>query len=906
MRRLLASILALFSGARAEQELDDELRAYLNLAADAHRQQGLSEDAALRQARLSLGSITSVKQAVRDVGWESRIDSLQRDVHFACRSLLRAPAFTTAAVLTLALGIGVNSTIFSLVNALLLRPLPVAAPDRLVSVSTRNAVEHGYLGGWPYSMWDQIRQQEDLFESAVAWTVLPQRLDLSQRGEQQPVDGLFVSGRFFQDLGVRIAAGRAFVPEEDVLGSARSHVAIVSDGFWRRRLGRADVVGTSLMVNRVPVTIIGVAPPDFLGPEVGRTFDVALPVGAAPAVLHSPDWGSFSGPSYLAVMLRLRPGGSSEAVAGALHARQRQLIERSLPPKTFWGPVQDGQLRDPFAVTPAWAGISELRRQYSGSLTLLAAIAAFVLVIACVNVASLLLARTTAQHHEFSVRLALGAPWQRIVQQHFVANLLLAAAGTAMGLGVALWCSRLLVAQLSTWSERVALDVSPDWRFVMFGVAGCVATALLFGTLPAIRAARMPAGEAGRLRSTTSAGRPLRLHKGLVVLQIALSVVLLVTATLLVRSFQELGRVPLGFQSDRVLIATVDGSRAGVGRDARALFWSRLADVVGAVPGVAQAAVSLNTPLNGGITAVSDFTARGGADVPASKRRAIVNVVTPGWFETYATPVRSGRTFDRRDTTGAPAVLIVNDAFARRFFPRGNALGSTIVNATLEGSGWAPPSTVVGIVGDSVSLSLRAEPFPMVYQPIAQFAVPLDIREFSITVRTRGDRPAQLAGAIGAALNAAHPDLSFSFHVLADQVEAARHHEKLVTSLASAFGAVALALALVGIYGVTAYALASRRTELGVRMALGARPRDVIGAVVRDTVVTLAPGVFAGILMAAAASGLLRSELFGIEPLDLVTFSLVPVALTTIALVACYVPARRAASIDPMLSLRCE
>ena len=637
----------------SEQDLDDELRAYLNAVVEQNLAAGISHEDAVRTARIRIGSIEAAKDAVRDVGWETRLESVWRDIRHACRGLRRSPGFAAIAILTLALGIGVNTAIFSVVNGLLLRALPVAAPEQLALVSTRESIEQGYPAGWNYQIWNQIRQRQDRFDGAVAWTVFPQSFDLAMGGgERQSVDGLFVSSNFFSELGIALLAGRGFTESEDILGSADGRVAVISYGFWQRHFGgAADVVGKSLSINRVPVTIIGVTPPQFLGPEVGRSFDVATPIGAAPVVLNEPQWGGPAGRSYLAVMLRLRGDQSMDAASAMLRAMQRAIVQEAMPPNAIWGELQDMLMKDPFALAPASAGTSELRRQYSRSLLTVLVIATLVLFIACANVANLLLARSTAARHEMSVRLALGAPRSRLVQQLLVESLVLSGIGAMAGLVLASWGSSALVSQLATWFDRVVLDVSIDWRVLTFTIVVSVVTAVLFGTLPAVRASRTaPGGTLDSLSDLRSRSRTVHLHGGLIAAQIALSVVLLVAAGLFIRSFEQLGAVALGFDSERVLVVDINTSRARENANNRAVFMERLASAVRAVPGVAHAAASLNTPVNHGVTAVSDFTVPANRELPPAQRRVIVNLVTPGWFETYGMMVRAGRAINERDT----------------------------------------------------------------------------------------------------------------------------------------------------------------------------------------------------------------------------------------------------------------
>jgi putative ABC transport system permease protein len=910
IQRLLSGSRALLRKDRDEDELDQELRAFVEADVDRHLRSGMSREDALRAARARIGSLEAVKDYTRDVGWESRVESLWQDSRYALRGLRRAPGFAAVAVLTLALGIGANSAIFSVVNGLLLRSLPVTAPERLAMVSTRQAIDDGFSAGWNYATWDQIRQRANVFDGAVAWSYFPQRFDLAEAGESNPATGLFVSGEFFSELGVPPFIGRTFLEADDALGKSRDHVAVISYGFWQRRFGGApDAIGRTLMVNRTPVTIVGVTPPAFLGPEIGRAFEIALPIGSAPAILSEENWATPEGRSYLAVMLRLKPGQSRDSASALLRGMQRPIIEGAMSRSALWDQIQDAMLKDPFVLTSASAGTSELRRQYSQPLTIVLVIAAAVLLIACANIANLLLARATARDQEIQVRAAIGASRWRLLQQMLVESLLLSVLGAAIGLGLAMWGSRTLVAQLSTWFDRIVIDLSLDWRVVGFTAAVAIATGVLFGIAPALTAFGI-ARHASTLRPsgvrTTDTRRAVVLRGGLVTTQVGLSLMLLVAAGLFVRTLQKIEAVPLGFDSDRVLVVSVNASRSTVDAKNRGAFYGQLAEASRRIPGVAHAAASLNTPVNRGVTLVSDFTPRGGVDVPPDEQRAIVNLITPGWFDTYGMGVKTGRLIDERDTAASPPVAVVNESFARRFFGTTPAVGGYIAAAIGPPETRPAPMLIVGVVSDAIDQSIRYGASPTVYQPLAQFAMPISMPEFSLSLRPASGPPAALARSATAALTAVDRNLAFSFYALEDQVRGARNQERLVAWLAGFFGALALLLATIGLYGVTSFLVARRRTEIAIRVALGAQRRDVVGLSVRQTAITTAIGVAGGLAAAAGVTRYVQSLLFGITPLDAATFVVAPLVLTIVALLACYVPARRAAQVDPMIALRAE
>ena len=773
----------------------------------------------------------------------------------------------------------------------------MAAPEELAVVSTTSAIAEGYPAGFNYLVWEQIRERSKPLGRALAWTVFPARLDLAQGGQSDLVDGLFVSGNFFDELGVVPLVGRTFAASEDRLARPDSRVAVISYGLWQRRFGGdADVIGRSLLIERQPVTVIGVTPPEFYGPEVGRAFDIAMPFGSAPLILNEDDWGTHGGRSYLAVMLRLAAGQSIASATAVLRSQHRQIVEAAMPPKSIWGEYQDIQLKDPFALAPAAAGTSELRRQYSRAVVTVLIIAALVLLIACANIANLLIARGAARRRELSLRLALGAPRRRLIQQLLVESLILASTGAVLGLLVATWASDALVTQMSTWFDRVTLDVSLDWRVVAFTVLTTIATALLFGLMPAFRASQVTPVSA--LKDLTSAGpRAARAsgRGGLVATQVALSLMLVIAAGLFIRTFDRLLAVPLGFDSDRVLVVEINASRTESATGARLALYQRLTETVADLPGVTQAAVSLNTPANRGVTLVADYVAPGMPQLPPPERRAIVNYVTSGWFRTYGLHTQAGRVLTMQDSTGSPLVAVASDAFARKFFPGRHAVGGTIVDA-LSPPDMAPDSrTIVGVVGNAVEQSLRYDAFPALYLPMSQWRPLMPVpAQISLSVRAASGSPSSLARSVAERLTTIDRRLAFTFRPLEEQIDAARHQERLIAWLSTFFGGLALLLAAVGLFGIASSTVVRRRTEIGIRMALGAQRRDVVNLALRQTILATVAGLAIGLAAAAALTRYLEAMLFGITPLDPVTFIAAPVVLALVALVACFLPARRA------------
>ncbi len=753
-----------------------------------------------------------------------------QDLRVAVRVLRAAPIVTGIAILSLALGIGANTAIFSLVNSLLFRTLPVAEPERLAILTTEAARTQVSTTAWTYALWEETRRRApQMFDGAVAWS--DERLNLSTAGgEVQAVDGVYVSGDFFSTLGVPALIGRTFTARDDVRGAGPDgHVAVISYAMWQRRFGGdANVIGTSLVVERTPFTIVGVTPPAFFGVEVGRSFDVAVPINAQ-AVIRGKDSAIDRGAVWLWIMVRLKPRQSAEAATNLLRSVEAQirtatnLTPEVMPPRS--------QLAFPFALVPAALGTSRLRLRYEQPLLVTLGIVGLVLLIACGNIANLLLARAAARRHELSVRLALGATRWRLVRLLLVEALVLAGIGALAGLVFAKWASPLLVSQLSTSVTRVALDLSLDWCVLAFTIAVTFATAVLFGTAPAFTATRVVPIDALKEQGRGATGDARSgLASGLVVAQVALSMVLVVAAGLLVGTFERLSTFPLGFDSNRVLTVRVDATRAPINPSDRIPFYHQLVSVVAAVPGVERASGSLAPPVGDGFNlGILDPTgARPPEPEPGpvpfwNSRMTLLNQITPGWFATYGTTIRDGRDIDGRDTRGALPVALVNEAYVRKFLPNRNPLGETVTFVE------TPPRTIVGVVRDTVYISVRDGVRPAVYVPLAQ---PDDGRgstaNFNISVRSSDGLPAALVPRVAAALTGVDRDLALTFRTLQDRIDGSLTRERLVALLAGFFGVLALLLAGLGLYGVTSYAVTRRRAEIGIRMALGADRGGVV------------------------------------------------------------------------------
>jgi predicted permease len=801
------------------------------------------------------------------------------------RSLRATPAITTLAVVSLALGIGANSALFSIYNGLMLRSLPVPAADRLVLLT----------GEWTNPIWEAIRARQDqLGDGAFAWSA--ERFDLSAGGETDPVDGMFASGRMFEVLGVSAFRGRTFTPaDDDRRGNPNASVAVISYGLWQQRFGGADdVLGRTLSIDRKFFTIVGVMPKGFFGPDVGRSADIILPLSTE-AIINGAE-SSLDGRLswWLNIMLRLRPDQNLAQMTGQLRGVQSQIRDATLPDAKR---MQAEYLTDPFTLEPASAGRSTLRTRYERPLEALMAVVGLVLLIACANIANLLLARATARRHELGVRLALGASRLRLSRQLLAESLLLAVAGAGLGLLFAQWGSRVLVAQLASVGNSVYLDMPLDSRVLAFTIAIAAATAMLFGIAPALSVSGLSPFEALKEQGRGASGeRRVGLRQLLVVLQVTLSLMLVVTASLFIRTLSSLTSRDVGFDRQPVLIAAVSLNQPS---ERRQDAFERLREAAAAVPGVSSAAVSFTTPTgragwNTRIVVPPDSPLKG------RERASWINAVTPGWFKTYGMRLTGGRDFDSRDREGAPRVAVVNRAFVRRFLKDGDPIGQRFADEGPSGRG--DSFEVVGIVEDSIYRSMRAAMEPTMFLPMAQWSKPSG--NVSLGIRSAGAPAQSLTPSVSAALVKVEPQAALTFFTLSSQVDSTLIQERLLARLSTFFGGLALLLASLGLYGVTAYSVNRRRGEIGIRMALGANAAAIVRMVLTRVGALLVCGIAIGTGVSLWGSRFVASFLYGFDPSDPTTFVVAAFVLSLVATAAAWLPARRASRIDPAEVLR--
>jgi predicted permease len=876
---------------RVERQLDAELRDHLERLTIDYRRSGRSEQEARRKALLAFGGLEQVKEDCRDVRGTRWLDEIAQDLRYGFRLLRLSPAFTFVAVASLALGIGANSAIFALVDGVLLKSLPVREPQRLILLDD---------GSWTNPIWEQIRaRQLEISDGAAAWGDV--RFDLSRAGATEFVEGLWTSGNFFDVLGVPAVLGRTFtMADDDRGGGPDGPVAVISYAFWQRRFGgEASVIGRTLTLDRVAFTIVGVTPPSFLGPSQGRSFDVAVPIGTQ-AIVQGPGNGLDARSTWwLSIMARLKPGQTVEQATLALRAIQPQVREATLPER--WPqPMLDQYLKEGLTFVSAAAGPAGFRTRYEQPLWIIMAVVAIVLLIACANITNLMLARAASRRHELTLRLALGASRFRIARQLLVESLLLACLGAAFGLLFAQWGSRVIVGQLSTPRSTVALDLTLDWRVVGFTALVAVVTALLFGVAPALRMRRVDPNDALKEQGRTFAGEGRHsIGTSLLAVQVALTLVLVVAAGLFVRTFGKLATLDIGLDKGAVLVVDVDVSRTAVDPKARHALFERVRAAAAAVPGVAGAGLSLITPVSGaGWNGPVELTDR--PQVPTRERMTFLNSATPGWFATYGTRLRAGRDFDPRDVSSAPAVGIANETFIRRYV-KGDPLGQIV--RFERGPEGVQPIQIVGVVQDAAYRAVRDPIPPVLYLPLLQ-AHEEGPGRLSLSVRGASGSPALLTRSLAAAISEVDPDLSLTFRPLAAFVDGALVRERLLAMLSGFFGGLALLLAGIGLYGMTSYSVSRRRTEIGIRMALGARSSRVVALMFRRIAWPIGFGLAAGAALSYWASQYTATLLYDLDARDPLTFIGAALFLCAVSAIAAWLPARRAARVDPARVLR--
>jgi predicted permease len=885
---------------RKPSDFTAEIKAHLELEAEQLQEQGLSAEEARVAARRAFGNVTQARERFYESGRWLWWDHLVQDLRFGLRMLAKNPGFTAVAILTLAIGIGANTAIFSLIDAVMLRMLPVPRADELQQVRMLNP-RRGGEGNTSFTnpLWEQVRDRQDVFSGVFAWD--DQRFDLAQGGAVHYANGMWVSGDFFKTLELRPAVGRLIASGDDQRGCPG--VGVLSYGFWQEHYGGApSAIGSTLTLSTHPFEVVGVAPPGFFGIDVGSKFDVAIPICAA--ALFDGEESRLDHRSWwwLNVVGRSKPGVSLGQLAARLRVLSPQVFSAALPQN--WPPDEQKNFAQRVLVTtPAATGTSPLRRQFDRPLQLLMVVVGLVLLIACANIASLMLARAATRQKDLAVRQALGAGRFRLIRQLLTECVLLSTAGALAGILFARWGTSLLVRFISTARNTVFLDLSFDSRVLGFTVAIAVFTSVLFGLLPALRATRVSLTWAmkGRLAIESERGGRLRSRHWIVASQVALSLVLLVAAGLFLRSFAKLATLDIGFDRNNVLMVGTNLQTAKVPPDQLLATYEQIETRLRALPGVVSVGRSVMTPVSGAGWDESIHTEWSQA-VTGDDSSVWFNFISPGYFATLRMTLLAGRNFNGSDVPTAPKVAIVNQALAHRFFPNLDPVGKTFRIEDVSGKP-GPPIEVVGVVKDSKYETLREEASPTAFFPATQ--VPGHSEAETFELRT-GIRPSALVSAVQAAVGDVNKQIPIEFHTLAEQVNDSMVQERMLALLSGFFGALALLLAMIGLYGTLSYLVAQRQTEFGIRMALGAGPGSILRLVMRNVIGVLAVGVAAGIGISLAATRVLRELLFGLGPHDTVTVIAAVAVLSVVALIAGYLPARRATKVDPMVALRNE
>jgi putative ABC transport system permease protein len=865
----------------------------------------LGEDYRRARSRGRLAGLLFLTTTIPHALWFGFIERLPRpvtihafvtvDTRDAVRSLAATPVVTLVSVLSLALGIGANTALFSILNSLVIKQLPVREPQQLV------VIDHT---SWTNPIWEQIRErQHDLFESAGAWSHQTQ-FNLAESGRVDAVKGAYVSGGLFPTLGVDAIVGRAVTPADDVKGGGPDGlVVVISSRFWQSRFGGArDVLGRQIAVNRVRFTIVGVLPPGFLGPEVGQAMDVFVPLASEAAIRGRESYLDERDTWWLGVVARLRAGQSIDQAAAALNAVRPAMRDAIMAPEAD-AARRARYLNEPISLFPAATGVSlpdqygGLRARFEQPLTIIMIVVAAVLFIACANLANLMLARATARRHEMSVRLALGASRLRLGCQMFIESLMLAALGGLAGLAVAQLGAPFLVGQLGSDLSVVTLDLSIDWRVLGFTAAASLGAMFVCGLAPALGLGRVEPNDAMKEQSRAVAGeRRLGLRNALVVVQVALSFALVVGAGLFVRTFAALTTTPLGFDPSRLLIVRADAAPASVTSENKVAFAQRVAAAVAAAPGISRASLSRITPMSSGNT-TTGVRLSGAEPLPPGQRIVWLNHIEHGWFETYGMRVVAGRDFAVSDTAGSEPVAVVNQAFARHFAGGQNVIGQHVTSVVPGGLN----ALIVGTVNDSVYRTVRLGVVPTMYLPISQG----NFRGSGFSVTAKLTSPQSLVERdIADAIGKVAPDLTFSFRDYSDQLHATVIQERLVALMSGFFGGLAMLLAALGVYGVTAYSVGRRRAEIAVRMALGASPRGVVRLVLGRVATLILAGAAIGVALSLWAARFVGALLFGVEARDPMTLVAAAAVLVSVGLVAGWLPARKVSRLDPTTALR--
>jgi predicted permease len=910
-RRLFARLTNLFRRKGEDADFGAELGAHLALMQEEFERQGMAPAEARREARLKLGGFDQARELhhqARTIHW---LETLAQDIRFALRILRKNLGFTTVAVLTLALGIGANTAIFSLVNAVLLNSLPVTNAHELVLFS--DATGMGSNSGGQIGVWERFSSDDyayfskynESFKELTAYqddrTTLNVRIAGAEKTESARTT--MVAGNYFSFLGVHAAVGRVILPEDDEVSSAP--VAVLNYSYWMGRFhGDRSVLGETVEFNGTPFTIVGVAPQGFNGmtyaPPNFWTATAKQPAVIPPEMTPKGtivirNYASEPKEYWLSIVGRLKPGVSRRTAETVVNAQLKQLLKAQVNPPTA-EQIADSHIQ----LHSGTGGVSLIRMQYGEALAILSAVMAIVLLIACANVASLLLSRSAAREREISVRLSIGASRGRLIRQMLTESVLLATIGGALGILAAKWTERFLV--LLVTGSVGTVEGRLDSTVLAFSIGASLLAGIVFGLAPAIRAGRIDVTT--QMKESSGLHRKHAIPNAVVVFQIAASLVLLIGAGLFVRTLQNLYHQNLGFDQEHLLLVEIDLRHAGYKPQQTPQLYQELIERFEAIPGVRFATLDTDAPFSGSDSA-SNFAIEGQqVDRDLLLRKELVG---PHYFEAEGIPILLGRDIEPEDRVGEPLVAVINETMARTYFPGVNPVGKRFsLGAPFDPS---EGMTIIGVAADARYYSMRDSVPPMEFG--AAFQVP-DEKSYNwafarnIAVRTIGD-PKAITEAIRPAVKQIDSNIPvLNMRLLAEVVSNSLRQTRGVAELSSAFGFLTLLLACIGLYGTLAYRVSRRTQEIGVRMALGAQRASVMWLVTREGLCLILPGIAMGALAASASTKIVASQLFGISAEDPITFAAMAALLLVVALVACWIPARRAMRVDPMVALRHE
>jgi predicted permease len=887
-------LAALLRHNQMNTDLEQEMRLHVELRAQQQAERGSELGEAHYIAQRMFGNTLQLKERSRDV-WQWRpIEELSQDLRFAFRMMRRSPGFTAVAVVSLALGIGANTAIFSLLNAILLRPLPVRSPEQLVQFNRWfGTQENSYF---PYPHFERFKRSNRTLSGMFAVTGWG-RIGLSYRGQSELANAELVSGDYYPVLGVTPLLGRVLTPEDDRPDNA---IAVMSYAYWQRRFGGdRSVVGATVTLNGKPFVIVGVTPPEFFGVKLGDSNDVTLPLRTIDLVASGDSMWDQPFSTWLLIIGRLKPGVTRQKAQGELNGICQQFqteVVKQAPPEDR-GSAARWAREVRLELLPATNGIKGNLHQFAGSLTILMLVVGIALLIACANLASLMLARAVSRHKEIALRLAIGAARFRLIRQLLTESLLLSVSGGAAGVLLAFFGARALVAMISSGAP---IDLTPDLRILIFTAAVSLATGILFGVAPALRATKLSLSPALKESSGMRSGRRM-LDRILVAGEVALSLVLLAGAGLFVRTLQNLWNVNAGYNRENVLMFSADPHHAGQSGTGMVAIYRELLSKIETIPGARSVSLSVVRPIDDEAYFVGLIRSIDGRELPEDRNiRVATNYVGPGYFATLNTPILLGREFSQKDNESSPKVAIISETFAHKAFPKENPIGRRIGGNAGRTS---EDFEIVGVARDVRYGDLRDSPRSVLYMAFFQHS-----GDYGATVEIR------YTGGVSALLDQVRAKIRsvdrnlpiFRVKTLDVQARESLARERLMAMLSSLFGILALALASIGLYGLMAYSVTRRTKDIGIRMALGAQQAQVTRLVLRETLLLIAIGVTIGVPAAIAATRLISSILFGVKPTDPTTYAVAASILLLVAGLAGYLPARRASRIDPIVALHYE